>query len=150
MTHCEYWLRKLLPVLLVMVFLPGTATSDPQTSSLRISVDNEIASAGFFRLSWETDAERVELQEATDPEFHNPTTPYSGPDQAAVISGKPGGMWYYRIRALSNQHAGPWSEPVAVAVIHHSLYRAFLFLTLGIIVFAAIVLMIVRGSGKTE
>ncbi|MFQ5644694.1 MAG: fibronectin type III domain-containing protein [Thiogranum sp.] len=149
----SYRERLLITLLISMLALacpPATATPDPQIATPRLAVDNDIASAGFFRLSWETGAERVELQEAIEPAFRNPTTAYTGPDQATVISGKPGGMWYYRIRALSNQRAGPWSEPVAVTVAHHSLFRALLFLTLGIMVFTAIVLVIVRGPGKTE
>jgi hypothetical protein len=145
---------RLLGVLLVALLAPLgqpiTAASELPIAAPRLSVDNPVASAGFFRLSWETDAGRVQLQEATDPAFQHATTPYVGPDQATVISGKPGGMWFYRVRALSEQRAGPWSEAIAVTVAHHDLLRAFLFLTVGVTVFAAIVLMIVRGPEKTQ
>ena len=65
-----------------------------------LSSDHEVASAGFFQLSWETDAKRIELQEASSPAFRNPTTLYIGTDSKSVISGKPNGSWYYRVRAL--------------------------------------------------
>ena len=95
---------------------------------------------------WETHAERVELQEATDSEFSDATTPYRGPDRATVISGKPNGTWYYRVRASDDAQAGPWSRAVSVTVDHHSLSRALMFLSLGVIVFVATATMIIRGS----
>jgi hypothetical protein len=112
-------------------------------------VDNEIATAGFYRLNWETEAESFELQEASSPGFENTTTSYSGPDRATVISGKPDGTWYYRVRASTNGQPGPWSNPATVTVAHHSLGRAVMFLSLGFIVFVAIVLTIFRGK-ETE
>lgn len=133
-------------VLLACLLAAGSALA--RNSAPRLWSDSEIASAGFFRLAWETDAERVELQESTDPDFNSPATAYAGPDRATVISGKPDGKRYYRVRALSNSHTSPWSETVAVVVAHHSLSRALMFLSLGIIVFIAIVAMIVRGSRK--
>jgi len=147
---------RILPVkhllLTVMVALAGpplSASPAPDAVAPRLSVDNSLATAGFYRLSWETGNERVELQEAIKPGFEHPATAYTGPDRATVISGKPSGTWFYRIRALDNQRVGPWSEPLTVTVAHHSLSRAFLFLGLGVMVFIATVLMIFRGSDKT-
>lgn len=120
----------------------------PDVAAPHLSVDNSPSTAGFYRLSWETGNEHVELQEATEPGFARPATAYTGPDRATVISGKPSGSWYYRIRALDGQRVGPWSEPLTVTVAHHSLSRAFLFLGLGVTVFIATVLMVVRGSGN--
>lgn len=111
----------------------------------KLSSDHEVASAGYFQLSWEVEAERVELQEATSPTFRNATTLYIGPDNHSVISGKPNGSWYYRVRAL-NAQADAWSSPVTVLVAHHELSRALMFLSLGIFVFVAIVVMIVRSE----
>jgi len=130
--------------------LPTTGVIQAQTAAApRLSVDNQIATAGFFRLNWESDAEIFELQEASSPGFKETTTPYSGPDRATVISGKPDGTWHYRIRASVNGQPGSWSNPVAVTVAHHSLARALMFLVLGFIIFVAIVLTILR-SRKTE
>jgi hypothetical protein len=139
----------LLTVMVTLAGLPLSASSAPDLVAPRLSVDNSVATAGFYSLSWETGIERVELQEASEPGFDNPLTAYTGPDRASVISGKPNGTWFYRIRALDDQRAGPWSEPLSVTVAHHSLARALLFLGLGLTVFIATVLMIVRGSDKT-
>jgi hypothetical protein len=113
----------------------------------KLSVDSEIATAGFYRLNWPPPAGQVELQESTDPVFRDPATRYVGHDSATLISGKPDGQWYYRIRALSGTHTGDWSNTVAITVNHHSLVRALLFLSLGIVVFFATMLLVMRGPG---
>ena len=119
-------------------------------SAPSLSSDENPATAGFFRLSWNTDSGNVELQKGSHKAFRNPVTTYLGPDQATVISGKPDGTWYYRARVLRGSNKGPWSEPIAVTVRHHSLARALIFLSLGIVVFLATAWMVVRGSVKTE
>jgi len=115
-----------------------------------LSIDNPVATAGFYRLSWHTQDKKVELQEATSPNFQQPSVRYTGHDTASVISGVPNGVWYYRLRVLGDNGAGPWSHSVKVTVAHHSLTRAFMFLALGIVVFLATVVMVVRGAGQSE
>ena len=132
----------LLPALLCLLMV---SVSHAGTPAPTLSVDNETATAGFFRLNWELDATAFELQESLSPDFVNAATLYSGPDRATVISGKPDGAWHYRVRAQTNGRPGPWSDPVSVTVAHHSLARAFTFLTLGFIIFGATVLMIFRA-----
>jgi len=127
---------------------PSGAASAVERFTPRLSVDNALATAGFYSLSWNTGDAQVELQESAGPGFDRPVTIYTGPDQATVISGKPNGSWLYRIRVLDDQRAGPWSEALSVTVVHHSLARALLFLGLGLTVFIATALMIVRGSDK--
>lgn len=139
----------LLTLVLALAGPPLSASPAADAVVPRLSVDNSPATAGFYRLSWQTGEERVELQEATEPGFAHPATAYTGADRATVISGKPSGTWFYRIRALDGRHVGPWSEPLTVTVAHHSLARAFLFLGLGVTVFIATVLMIARGSDQS-
>lgn len=129
-----------------LICLLLTCTVEAMTPAPGLSVDSEIATAGYYRLRWESGSGPFELQEAADPGFHSATILYRGPDLATVISGKPDGTWYYRVRAsLENRH-GPWSDPITVSVSHHDLSRAVLFLLLGLCVFAATVLMITRGK----
>lgn len=111
--------------------------------------DTNPASAGFFRLSWKSQGAEVELQESTNADFEHSRLIYTGSDQAAVQSGKADGIWYYRIRALVGSGSGPWSEPIQVKVAHHPLHRAITFLSLGFLVFAATVWVVVRGMGKS-
>lgn len=137
-------------VALFMICLLPAGLTVAMASTPRLSSDSEIATAGFFRLSWETDAARVEVQEATSTDFQDAKTVYTGRDRAAVMSGKSNGTWYYRVRGLSQVQAGPWSQAVAVTVAHHRLSRALMYLLLGVIVFVAILTMVVRGSRNTQ
>lgn len=125
-------------------------TVQAQPDVPRLFSDTATATAGYFRVSWETAATRVELQEANDPAFRQAVTRYSGPDRATVISGKPDGIWYYRIRAADAPQAGAWSMAVRVAVVHHDLHRALLFFALGVTVFLATLLLIARGPGRAQ
>ena len=136
---------RLLIIVPALTGLLTTGFVQAQMPVPTLSVDNEIATAGFFHLNWETEANSFELQEAASPDFRNTTTLYSGPDRATVISGKPDGTWHYRVRARANNKPGPWSDPLTVTVAHHNPGRALMFLALGFIVFVAIVLTILRG-----
>ncbi|MCG6899712.1 MAG: hypothetical protein LJE75_06875 [Gammaproteobacteria bacterium] len=133
---------------LLAVALACLIATDPvlaiQTAP-RLSSDTDTATAGFYRLEWQSAAELVELQEATDAGFEFATTIYTGPDRATVLSGKSDGTRYYRVRANDASQNSPWSNPIAVTVVHHSLSRALLFLFMGIFVFLAIVTVVVRG-----
>jgi len=120
-----------------------------------LHTDTEVATAGYYGLSWglprdptaasageASDAPHFELQEAAGPAFDTPRTLYAGPDLATALSGRPDGIYYYRVRA----DGGPWSPPVAVTVAHHTLTRAWLFFALGATVFAATAVLILRGG----
>jgi hypothetical protein len=141
---------RIIITLLVLIspLVPGAGYAQYQPP--RLFTDNTIATAGFFRLHWATPAEQVELQVASSPEFQNPTTAYIGPDRATVISGKPDGTFYYRVRTLDSQQSAPWSETVIVEVRHHSLPRALMFLSLGVLVFLITMTMIIRGTRKEK
>ena len=140
----------LITVLVLAMTLPAGRSMAGATMP-QLTSDTDIATAGFYRLTWKTtQAGAVELQEATDPAFRNTITFYKGPDRATVISGKPNGTWYYRVRALIGAQPGTWSEPVAVKVSHHSLSRALLFFGLGVVVFLATLTMVFRAAGKAR
>ncbi len=137
---------RLIILILSALCLFSVTLSRASISPPRLSSDTDVATAGFFRLTWQADSDRVELQEASGDDFRNPVTLYTGSDTSSVISGKPDGTWFYRLRAIEDGQPGPWSEPVEVKVAHHSLYRAFTFLFLGVVVFISIVVMVIRGS----
>lgn len=130
----ELRIRALIILLPALTCLLTTSVIHAQMPVPLLSVDNQTATAGFFHLNWETEANSFELQEASSLDFQNTTTLYSGPDRATVISGKPDGAWHYRVRASVNGQPGPWSDPVTVTVAHHNLSRAFMFLLLGFFV----------------
>jgi hypothetical protein len=136
------------PAALLLALISLFACSSPQAGAgaPSLTVDSEVATAGFYRLSW-ADTGPFELQEAADPEFRDASTLYLGPDLATVVSGKPDGIWHYRVRTATDAGHGPWSDPVTVTVAHHDLSRALMFLSLGFVVFIAIVATVVRGKG---
>ncbi|MDT8383137.1 MAG: fibronectin type III domain-containing protein [Gammaproteobacteria bacterium] len=145
---------------LLLACLFSTAAAGSQLPAPRLSTSGDVVTAGYYRLSWETASSEVEsvtaplkesiwtpvweLQEATQADFRDAVTAYRGPDSATVFSGKPDGARHYRLRSVAPQ-ASPWSDTVSVRVTHHSLSRALLFLSLGIVVFVATVVLIVRG-----
>lgn len=140
--------RALLVLLLLWLISAGAAQA--RGAAPRLASDLDISTTGAFRLTWETQAERVELQESDEPAFQRPRTIYRGPDRASVISGKPNGTWHYRIRALAGDAAGTWSAPLSVSVAHHSLVRGLMFFALGLMVFVATVWLVIRGARKVE
>lgn len=123
----------------------ATATG-PGVAAPVLASDTDTATAGFYRLTWETDARRVELQEAATPDFRAPRVFYEGADRATVISGKPDGTWYYRVRALDGTDSGAWSPVLAVRVEHHDLSRALTFFAIGFTLFVATAATVMRGA----
>lgn len=145
------WLIARVPTVLLAALscLLASGITLARTPAPELSVDHEVATAGFYRLQWAPEAESFELQEASSADFEKATTAYRGPDRATVLSGKADGTRYYRVRASVNGQPGPWSDPVTVTVAHHDPGRAFMFLSLGLVVFVVTALTIVRGK-ETE
>ena len=119
----------------------------------KLESDSELATAGYYRLSWKTDVTGNEdssdfiLEEGRDSEFSQKTILYRGPDTATLISGRPDGVYYYRIRDEQNTDPlNAWSNVTKVTVAHHPLSRAFMFFTLGAIVFVATLIMVIVGN----
>ena len=132
-----------------MVLAPGIVNA-ADTDAPHLSSNNDIATAGFYRLTWASPAKRVELQEADSSAFLHAKTYYTGSDRATVISGKSNGTWYYRLRGLDGPGKGVWSQPVRVTVKHHTLSRALMFFTLGVTVFVVTAAMIIFQTRKSD
>jgi protein-S-isoprenylcysteine O-methyltransferase Ste14 len=145
--HCSLRISALVALLVTWQLPTALAEASLQVPSL--SSNTEIATAGLYRLSWQTNGiAQVELQEADNPDFADARLDYQGPDDTSVISRKPNGTWYYRARVIGDQQAGPWSAAVKVTVAHHPLYRAFMFFGLGVVVFVATLLLGGTPRGK--
>lgn len=117
--------------------------SQVAAQQVELEADTDVATAGYFQLRWSASG-AVELEESTTADFDAPRIIYSGSDAATVISGKPDGDWYYRIRTASAKQ-GP-SNTVKVSVRHHPIGRAAAYFTVGAVVFLATVLVIVNGA----
>lgn len=134
------------PAIVVAMFGLSIAIQ-PTEGVPELSAQPADSDTGHFRLVWElgvgADVEtcEVELQESMTADFANPDVIYRGPQQARVLSGKPDGTYYYRIRCID----GDFAEPLAVHVHHHSLTEALSFLAVGAVVFVATAVLIVGG-----
>lgn len=110
-----------------------------------LSSDTATATAGFFQLKWSGGSLPYELQESLSPDFTSFKTLYRGTDLASVISGKPDGEYYYRI-VVDNNKQTLQSNTVKISVLHHPLLNAFLFFIAGAVVFAATLILIIKGN----
>jgi hypothetical protein len=108
-----------------------------------LQADTEIATAGYYQLSWDADGAIV-LQEAASPDFRSPREVYRGADNARVMSGKADGDWYYRARTAGS--GSDFGNVVRVTVEHHPVERAFAFFSLGALVFLITLGVIIRGA----
>ncbi len=127
--HPRFMLVLLLSTLLVRgvyAFVPSPQISAPQ-----------LVTAGYFQLNWTSSvsgAPEFQVQESLGPSLLPWRTIYTGTDRARVMSGKPNGTFYYRIRLLGENVSG-WSAPIAVSSRHHPLSRAISFFLVGAMVF---------------
>ncbi len=71
-----------------------------------------------YTLTWSTPsgATGYRLQEATDAAFTTPITRYLGISATYVVTGQPGGTWYYRVQAYNAAGYGPTSNTRSVIV----------------------------------
>jgi len=137
--------------LIVMCLLPVLVKAAPD-APLRpplLYSNTALANAGYYQLKWHLSSGRetvFELQEAARRTFQHPQQIYRGEDLARVLSGRPDGEYFYRIRAIfDNGKPGPWSKTVHVRVDYLPLSRAFTFFGLGALVFVATLFVILHG-----
>ena len=120
-------------------------------SSLRASPER--SQDGVYQLEW-TATDAVVLEESMDAGFANPITVYAGRDQATTLSGRANGTYYYWLRssARAGDDTAPSSRtaPVRVEVAHHPLSRAVGFFAVGLVVFAATVVLVVTGERRAQ
>lgn len=116
----------------------------PPSFALQLNTDTEIATAGFFQLSWKSNQKNIQLQESGTADFLSPKIIYVGPDRARVVSGKPNGDYYYRLSQTGNNKP-VFSNIVKVTVKHHPLKNAIMFFIAGLIVFIATITLILNG-----
>ena len=107
--------------------------------------DSNESTAGYYQLHWSNNhAGDFILQESNKPDFSDAELLYQGPDTATLVSGRKNGTYYYRVRSADTEN--DWSNSVKVNVTHHPLSRAFMFFSLGALVFVATLIMVIRGN----
>lgn len=123
--------------LLLVCLLPASGCAD-----WILNVSPLTSSDGVFRLHWEGPGEKASLQQSTRGDFTHLLTVYAGEDRAALISGKPDGVYRYRLLDASGQVVAR----ATATVKHHSLSRAWMFFAVGLLVFLATAVLVVRGA----
>lgn len=113
--------------------------------AIQLSSDTQVATAGYYQLSWSGKARVYQLVESTTPDFKSSKVIYRGSDLARVMSGKPDGDYFYRLQTHRDNQSYT-SNVVKVTVAHHPLRNAILFFIAGAIVFSSIIILIVRGN----
>ena len=116
----------------------------PASFALQLNADSDVATAGYYQLSWKSQQKNIQLQESATADFSSPKVIYSGPDRARVVSGKPDGDYFYRVAEENNTHP-VFSNTVKVTVHHHPLKTAIMFFIAGLIVFIATFTLIISG-----
>jgi hypothetical protein len=105
---------------------------------------------GHVKIVWEMSRAavevEVEVQQSKNENFEAAKTVYRGLDKATFVSGLENGTYHYRIRHVD----GAWSDPVMLTVRHHSLRLAFILFSLGAVVFAFTVFIVVRGARQAS
>jgi hypothetical protein len=133
-----------------LLFLSTRIFAD-STVPMNISSDHEIATAGYFQLSWGVVSNRAAavtvndyiVQKSTTPGFQDATVLYEGSETASLISGMKNGEYFFRVR---RKDQAEWSKPVRVQVIHHSIGTAMQFFLAGLLVFLVTLVVIVKGA----
>jgi hypothetical protein len=119
------------------------ASASPGASAEGLQVHPEHSSDGVYQLSWDSSGEVV-IEESRDGSFEAPNVVYRGPDRAATLTGRPDGRYFYRLRSLASHRAD--TESARVIVQHHPLSRALAFFAVGLLVFTATVVLVLRGA----
>ena len=147
-----------IPLFSCFALIIWLASGSVQAESLQLTSSTDNATAGYFQLSWSwstapTDVVYELSERHTDTASAKASfkTIYQGSDMASVISGKSDGHYEYRVMASSPALAETvTSNLIRVDVKHHSLRNAFAVLSLGVVIFLAIVITIYRGTKKSD
>jgi hypothetical protein len=135
---------KIVPISIACYFL-ACFWCIQSANAIELQSDSEIATAGYYQLSWSGKTKTFELQESSEPTFVSYRTVYQGSDLATIISGKPDGDYFYRIQSIGDDPRQQ-SEIIKVTVAHHPLSTAFMFFIAGAIVFLATLFLILKGK----
>jgi hypothetical protein len=102
----------------------------------------ELSDTGAYRIAW-PDAPVEEGQTVRVEE--NGALLYEGIEDATTVSGRPAGQYIYRVGVVDSAGDPSWLESCRVTVSPPSLGLAFSLFGVGLLVFAATLLVVVRG-----
>ena len=137
-------MQRLLWLIWLTLF---AATAPARAAEATLTASTDVSNEGYFVLSWESDADSdaLVLQQASSTDFADTIDRSVAQTGAVTITGLDDGDYYFR---LSNSGQSI-SEPVHIAVQHHSLARAGSFFLLGLILFSILIITILTGNRRT-
>jgi hypothetical protein len=107
---------------------------------LTLTCPGTTSDTGAYRISWTGDEGAVfQLVENGD-------VLYQGPENATTVSGRPAGNYLYQVSSLGpDENVTAMSEPCSVSVTPPPLEAALGLFGLGLFVFLAVLITILRG-----
>jgi hypothetical protein len=142
-------LRELSLSLIAILTLYPSVVFVSVAENLSLTSDQTTSTAGYYHLSWQGNdgSDSIYIVEETSGDEETPRVIYKGADTATVISGKPDGIYTYKVKSEDSRHV---SNLLTVTVEHHSLTSAFNFFWIGAIVFIFILIAILRGNKQRD
>jgi hypothetical protein len=104
-----------------------------------LSCPDTESDTGAYRIAWSSDGSKVVRIE------ENGTLLYEGTENATTVSGRPKGEYIYRIGQVERGGQTVWANTCRVVVSPPSLTLAMSLFATGLIVFASVLLVVVRG-----
>lgn len=138
-------LRDLSQFLTALLTLYSSVICVSAAQDLSLTTDQTTSTAGYYHLSWggNDGSDSIYIVEETSGDKATPRIIYKGADTATVISGKPDGIYTYKVKSEDGIRV---SNRLTVTVMHHSLTTAFNFFWIGAIVFIFILIAVLRGN----
>jgi hypothetical protein len=135
--------KSLLPIVFICLLSSGQLSA---AENIELATDQATSTAGYYQLNWKLQGaspDTIYIVTETRAGKAGQNTIYQGADTATVMSGKPNGSYAYVVRTEDGAHV---SNQISVNVSHHSLTSAFIFFSLGAIVFVFILAAIYLGN----
>lgn len=117
-------------------------------AEIALQSNSELVHEGYFVLSWVStppSSKSIVLQQSTTKSFSNPRQFSLPADGSITITGLTDGHYFFRA-IQNNLH----SNTVSIRVSHHSLQKAGLFFTIGLLLFAILLLTIFTGNARMK
>jgi len=94
----------------------GYVQGPPAPASITVPAGS---TTGTYSISWSasTGATYYDLEEAGDSSFTSPTTVYSGPNTAHIVTGQAQGSYWYRVRAGDALGISPWTAGTNACIV---------------------------------
>ena len=120
-----------------------------RAADVTLKTGSPVATAGYYQVVWETTSYPTRLVEASDESFDDAHIVYAGVDIASTMSGKPDGVYFYRLESVAGDGSvSVVSNTLKVTVEHHPLSRALAFFAVGAIVFLSTLGLILFGDRR--